>query len=342
MVELVTPTPSRFPVIRPELLQRTQVLETISADLIIEDRMGRFKLRWSEEDPPNAAQYDTGHLEFDPIKIVTENAVFFETLLRDRVNQAARAVMLAYAFGSNLDAIASRYPGGVPRMEGETDDHYRRRIWLSPNILGPHGTTESYAFYALTALGDNIVRDAAAFTTRGTGVVTIPVLLDKPWPKMSEQQILAEITRQYKTGLTDPLRVSFNTEATGGSVIPSSDQILQIYKYIIADTRKGLTDEIVIARPKVQSLRYQIDVKTFPGYDTPSVLTNVVTNLMNLIEQQRWLGYDHTILAIDGALSNAGGVYNRIIHSPPGDVTVGLDGFVQVLGIDIVWTGVGE
>jgi phage-related baseplate assembly protein len=342
MVTLVTPTPSRYPVIRPELLQRPSVLETISADEMIELRMARFKARWAEEDPPNAAQYDVGQLEFDPIKIVTENAAYFETTVRDRVNQAARAVMLAYAYGSNLDAIASRYPGGVPRGEGETDDNYRRRIWLSPNILGPHGTTESYAFYALSALAPNVVRDAAAFTTRGTGIVTIPVLLDKPWPKMSEQQILAEITRQYRTGLIDPLRISFNTEATGGSVIPSPDQILEIYKYIIANTRKGLTDEIVIARPKVIVLRYQIELKTFPGYDTPGVLTNVVTNLMNLIEQQRWLGYDHTVMAIDGALNNAGGVYNRIIHSPDGDVIVGLDGFVQVTGIDIAWTGVGE
>ena len=243
MVTLVTPTPSRFPVIRPELLQRPSVLETISADSIIEERMARFKTRWAEEDPPNAAQYDVGDLEFDPIKIVTENASFFETLLRDRVNQAARAVMLAFSYGSNLDAIASRYPGGVPRGEGETDENYRRRIWLSPNILGPHGTTESYAFYALSALGPNVVRDAAAFTTRGTGVVTIPVLLDKPWPKLSEQQIAAEIARQFQTGLIDPLRISFNTMPTGGLPIPSADQILQIYKYMIADTRKGLTDE---------------------------------------------------------------------------------------------------
>jgi phage-related baseplate assembly protein len=342
MVTLVTPTPSRFPVIRPELLQRPSVLETISADSIIEDRMARFKLLWSQNDPPNAAQYDVGQLEFDPIKIVTENAAFFETLIRDRVNQAARSVMLAFAFGSNLDAIASRYPGGVPRLPGETDDNYRRRIWLSPNILDAQGTTESYAFYALSALGANVVRDATAFTTRGTGIVTIPVLLDKPWPAMSEQQITASINKQIKTGLIDPLKVSFEIMPTGGPPIPSPDQILQIYKYIIADTSKGLTEQIVIARPKVTQLRYDISLKTFPGYDTVGVLTNVVVGLMNLIEQQRWLGYDHTIMGIDGVLNNAGGVYNRVIKSPLSDVVVGLDGFVLITGIDLTWTGVGE
>ena len=342
MVTLVTPTPTRFPIIRPELLKRPDVLESINSDVIIEDRMGRFKELWNVYDPPNAAQYDVTPLEFDPIKIVTENAAAFEMMLRDRVNQAARAVMLAFSYGTNLDAIASRYPGGVPRMEGETDENYRRRIWLSPNILGPHGTTESYAFYALTALGANVVRDAAAFTTRGTGVVTIPILLNKPWPMMSEEQIQGTIAKQYRTGLIDPLRVSFDTMPTGGLPIPSADQILEVYKYMIAHTRKGLTDELVIARPKVTQLRYDIRIKTFPGYDTIGVMTNVISNLMKLIEQQRWLGYDHTIMAIDGALNSAGGVYNRMIVSPPGDVIVGLDQAVLVTGIDLTWTGVGE
>jgi phage-related baseplate assembly protein len=341
MVTLVTPTPSRFPVIQPALLQRPSVLETIDSDKIIEDRMTRFKLRWSEEDPPNAAQYDVGQLEFDPIKILTENAAYFELMLRDRVNQAARAVMLAFAFGTNLDAIGSRYPGGVPRIEGESDDNYRRRIWLSPNILGPHGTTESYAFYALSALGANVLRDAAAFTTRGTGVVTIPILVDKPTLALSEQQVMAIVQQQIRTGLIDPLKVSFET-SPGPPPIPSNDQILETYKYISENTRKGLTDEIVIARPKIYQTRYDISLKTFPGYDLAGVLTNVGAGLMQLLEKQRWLGYDHTIMAIDGVLTDAGGVYNRIIRQPQGDVIVGLDGVVEVKGIDLTWTGVGE
>jgi phage-related baseplate assembly protein len=341
MVTLVTPTPSRFPVIQPELLQRPSVLETSDTDKIIDDRMLRFKLRWAEEDPPNAAQYDIAQLEFDPIKILTENAAYFELMLRDRVNQAARAVMLAFSFGTNLDGIASRYPGGVPRQPGESDDNYRRRIWLSPNILGPHGTTESYAFYALSALGANVLRDAAAFTTRGTGIVTIPILVNIPTLALSEQQVLFIVQKQIKTGLIDPLKVSFEINP-GPPPIPTNDQILEVYKYIIADTRKGLTDEIVIARPKVYQTRYDISLKTFPGYDLAGVLTNVVTGLMQLVEKQRWLGYDHTIMNIDGVLTDAGGVYNRVIKQPQGDVVVGQDSVVWVTHIDITWTGVGE
>lgn len=338
---LVSPQPSRFPVIRPELLPRPEVLETISSDSIIEERMARFKTRWSEEDPPNAAAYDVGQLEFDPVKIVTENAAYFELLLRDRVNQAARAVMLAFAFGSNLDAIASRYPGGVPRQTGESDDNYRRRIWLSPNILGPHGTTESYAFYALSALGANVLRDAAAFTVRGTGRVIIPILVNRPTLALSEQQVLAIVNQQIRTGLVDPLKVSFETDP-GDPPSPTNDQILQVFRYVSGVTRKGLTDEILVKRPSIINTRIAVTLRTFPGNSVAAVLTNVATGLMQMIENHRWLGYDLTILDIDGILSNAGGVYTRVIKSPPSDVVVDNSGFVRVTGIDLVWTGLGE
>ena len=91
-------------------------------------------------------------------------------LLRDRVNQAARSITLAYAIGTDLDAIASRYPGGVPRLPSESDDRYRRRIWLSPNTLSPHGTAEAYEFWALTALP--ALRDVTAIRI-GACTITI-------------------------------------------------------------------------------------------------------------------------------------------------------------------------
>src|ERR1700733_9805907 len=115
----------RLGVIELSQLPVFQVLETISSDDIITQRMAQLVLIWQHNDPPNFAQYDVGALEFDPIKINQECSAYFETLLRDRVNQACRAVTAAYAVGGNLDAIASRYPGGMPRLPDETDDNYR-------------------------------------------------------------------------------------------------------------------------------------------------------------------------------------------------------------------------
>ena len=81
MVDLSS-SPSRFNVLQPEQLGRMALLEPISTETNISDRMARFKALWLHYDPPNGAQYDVGNLEFDPIKIQAENAAFFEALLR--------------------------------------------------------------------------------------------------------------------------------------------------------------------------------------------------------------------------------------------------------------------
>ena len=135
MTNLVTTTPSRFSVIQPALLPPMAVLETINTETIIANRMQQLVTIWNANDPPNAATYDVGNLEFDPIRINQELNAYFELLLRDRVNQACRSVTLAFAVGADLQAIGSRYPYGMPKLPGESDTAYRNRIWLSPNIL---------------------------------------------------------------------------------------------------------------------------------------------------------------------------------------------------------------
>jgi phage-related baseplate assembly protein len=74
--------------------------------------MAKLVELWREADPPAGAVYDVDALEFDRSRSI-RSARPFELMLRDRVNQAARAVTPAFASGSDLDAIATRYPGGA-------------------------------------------------------------------------------------------------------------------------------------------------------------------------------------------------------------------------------------
>lgn len=300
---------SRFAVIQPGQLGPMAVLEDLDADQIIADRMAKFAELWAANDPPSAAAYDVLALEFDPIKINHETAAFFETLLRNRVNQSAKSVTLAFGSGSDLDAIASRYPGGVPRLSTEGydpqgDDRYRRRIWLSPNILTPHGTAEAYIFWALNAGAS--LRDAAALNVPHTGTIRIPILNDDP---------------------TNP--------------IPSQEQILAVYRYINDASRRGLTDTIDVVPPYVKKTKYRLDLWRFPGIVSATMLANVRASLEKLIEASRWLGVDHTLMAIHSAAAQAG-VYNAVINEPATDVVVAADGFVQVTGIELADKGVGE
>ncbi|MDD3652313.1 MAG: hypothetical protein PHC73_12625, partial [Immundisolibacter sp.] len=68
-------------------------------------------------------------LESEPLTKFLEESSYREVLLRARVNDAARAVMLAYATGADLEHLAAYL--GVERLEGETDDRLRTRTQMA-------------------------------------------------------------------------------------------------------------------------------------------------------------------------------------------------------------------
>ena len=292
--------PSRYNVLRPEQLGRMALLESIDTERNIADRIARFKTLWLHYDPPNGAQYDVGELEFDPIKIQAENAAFFELMLRDRVNQAARGVTLAFGSGSDLDAIASRYPGGVPRLPNESDARYRRRVWLSVNPLSPHGTAEAYEFWGLTA---------------------IPALRDVR-------------TRKIRPSLHDNPIIIVACLADANDPRPSRSDLVYVRAYIQAEHRQAMTDEFRVVAPVVTETDYQIEFTLFPGVNVDSTTADITASLEALIEEQRWLGFDHTRAAIYKA-AKVSGVHNVTIIKPEKDLLTGNDGFVRVANYDV-------
>ncbi|HET9534281.1 MAG TPA: baseplate J/gp47 family protein [Mesorhizobium sp.] len=294
----------RISVILPANLQPMQVLEKLDVEAILSARMIRLKQLWQYYDPPAAAQYDVEKLEFDPIKINQEACSYFELLVRDRVNQAARSITLAYAIGTDLDAIASRYPGGVPRLEGESDDRYRRRIWLSPNTLSPHGTAEAYEFWALTALP--ALRDVTA----------IRAVMHDYYPTI------------LITCLMEP----------PAEPKPSDEQLVGIRAYIQSLSRMGLTDVISVNPPKIRETEYRINVWLYPGTAQDQTLNKIVANIATLVNDQYWLGHDHTHTAIHAACRITG-VHHVDILEPKEDVFVALDWIVRVTKLTVTFAG---
>ena len=294
----------RISILLPANLQPMIVLEQIDVEQIIADRMARLKDLWKQYDPPSAAQYDVEELEFDPIKINQEACSYFELLLRDRVNQAARSITLAYAIGTDLDAIASRYPGGVPRQEGESDDRYRRRIWLSPNTLSPHGTAEAYEFWALTAV-----------------------------PELRDVTALRSVMHDYYPTILITCLANIVNEPS-----PTMEQLVFVRSYIQSLSRMGLTDVISVNPPKIKEIEYTIDVYLFPGPAPDQTIQRIIINLQRLIDSQYWLGHDHTHTAIHAACALSG-VHHIDIVSPTEDVTIPLDWVVKVTNLTVRMAG---
>lgn len=303
-------------------LPTMQILETLDSDANITARIKKLVEYWAVNDPPNAAQYDVGGTEFDPIKINQETNAYFELTVRDRVNQAAKAVTLAFASGTDLDAIGSRYPGGMPRLPNESDDDYRTRVWLSPNTLTQNGVYESYVFFALTAAraAGTPLRDCQVVSTPGNPHIKIVIMADGT-PVTSNGD-----------GTFTPFP----------SPIPANGQILTVRDYITAPgmARKGLTDVITVVGPRVVTVNYDIDVFLFPGWDQTLTMKQLYTAIAKLVEKQRYLGFSHTHAAIEAALE-VGGVFDVRVNSPAQSVIIAADQVVVVNSIIVRYAGRG-
>ena len=124
-------------------LPAPKVIEELSYETIFQDILSDFL----EKNP----SYST-LLESDPAMILLEVCAYRELLLRNRINEAAKATMLAYATGSDLEHLAASLR--VQKLEGESDDQLRQRVQLAPEAFTNAGSVGAYTFHALSASSD--------------------------------------------------------------------------------------------------------------------------------------------------------------------------------------------
>lgn len=156
-------------------------------------------------------------LESDPATKILEIVAFREMLLRERINNAAKANLLSFSTGSDLDYLAEFY--GVERQENELDDAFRLRIKARIAAFSTAGTKEHYRFHALSSSTD--VKDALA-SSPNSGLVRISILSTSEDGQASEELINIvknHIMRDDIKMLTDAV------EVVGCTVIPLNIKI---------------------------------------------------------------------------------------------------------------------
>ena len=137
----------------PDLTQLPppEVVETLDFETILQVHRADLLARY----PEAAAVID---LESEPLNKLLQAHAYRELLYRQRVNEAARAHLLAFATGADLDHKAAFY--GLTRLDGESDERLRARVQLRIKSLAGNGTREAYELTAMTASQN--VRDARA------------------------------------------------------------------------------------------------------------------------------------------------------------------------------------
>lgn len=143
-------------------LTTPEIIEELSLSEILQ----RMKKQLIEIDKKFSA-----YIESDPLVKLMEVCAYRELLLRQRINQAAKANLLAFATGADLDNLAAFY--GIERREGESDNELRERIQTKIVGWSTAGSREAYKFHALNS--DSRVKEANADSPE-PGLVRISIL----------------------------------------------------------------------------------------------------------------------------------------------------------------------
>jgi len=119
------------------------VIETLSFETIFSELQTDFQSRYPDY---------SALLASDPAVKLLEVAAYREVLLRNRINAAAKASLLAFATGSDLDHLAAFY--GVTRLMDEADEALRLRTRQRIIGFANAGGAAHYRYWALSASPD--------------------------------------------------------------------------------------------------------------------------------------------------------------------------------------------
>jgi len=116
------------------------VIEPLSFETIFLELQTEFQSRYPDY---------SALLASDPAVKLLEVAAYREILLRNRINVAAKASLLAFATSSDLDHLAAFY--GVTRLMDETDEGLRLRTRQRIIGFANAGGAAHYRYWALSA-----------------------------------------------------------------------------------------------------------------------------------------------------------------------------------------------
>ncbi|WP_300754998.1 baseplate J/gp47 family protein [Janthinobacterium sp.] len=219
------------------MLPAPSIIEELDFETLLAARRADLVERY-----PAAA--DVIALESEPLNKLLEESAYRELILRQRINEAARGVMLAFARGSDLQHLAALFD--VKQQDGELDDALRLRIPQSLYRLSVAGPTEAYASHARAAAP--YIKDVAV-TSPTPGTVLLTLLSAIGNGTASTDQIAAV----YAALSADTVRPICDT------VLVQSAAIIDYGVEAMLETLGGPSSEAVRAAAQAAAERYVRD-----------------------------------------------------------------------------------
>jgi phage-related baseplate assembly protein len=273
------------------LLPPPDVIEALSFEAIV----ATIKADLVERLPAIAA---TIELESEPATKLIEAFAYRELTLRARINDAARACLLAYAQGADLDQLAANYnqqrfaiepgnPAAIPPVAPtyEADDELRARVQLAFEGLSVAGPTQAYEFHARSA--DPRVADVSA---------TSPL----------------------------PCEALITVLSRDGDGTAVADLLLAVEAALNAETIRPVGDRVTVQSAEIVPYAVEAVIHCYPGPETEPILAAAQAQLAAYISAHRRIGRDIRRSAIYAAL-HVEGVQRVELAAPAADVVISLE-----------------
>lgn len=274
-------------------LPAPQIVDVPDFEALLAERKAAFVALYPADE--RDAVRRTLALESEPITKQLQENTYREILLRQRINEAAQAVMAAYAIGSDLEQIAGNNnvrrltvtpadDDAVPPVAAvmESDDALRQRVPEAFEGLSVAGPSAAYEFHAKSA--DGRVADASA-TSPAPAEVVLTVL-------------------------------SREGDGTAGT-----DLLVVVEQALNSESVRPVADRLAVRSAEI--IPYSVDATIFlyPGPEAEPLMAAAKASLQKYIASQTRLGRDIRRSAIYAAL-HVEGVQRVELASPLADVVL--------------------
>ncbi|AIR65080.1 baseplate assembly protein [Cedecea neteri] len=236
-------------------------------------------------------------LESEPVTKLLQESSYRELLLRQRINEAAKAVMVAYASGNDLEQLAANYnvnrqivspadTDAVPPVAAvmEADEALRRRTQSAFEGLSVAGPTAAYKFHAVSA--DGRVADASAISPA-------------------------------------PAEVVLTVLSTQGDGTAAPDLLAVVERALNSENVRPVADRVTVRSAQIVPYSVDATIYFYPGPEAEPIIAAAKASLQKYIASQGRLGRDIRRSAIYAAL-HVEGVQRVELTAPAADVVLDL------------------
>lgn len=261
-----------------------EVVRGVNYDAILAERLARLKELWPD--------FDMDGLETDPAVVLQQVGAYREMLGYAAINDAARALMLAFSEGADLEHLGAFY--GVSRhlirpadpliptpAVWESDDDLRRRIQLAPEAL-PYAGMTGGGYRSLALKTASSVKDVSTVKRQG-GRVDV-VLLGRD----------------------------------GDGTVPA-ETVNAVYSVFRDDEATQLTDIVSVRAAEIVPYAVSLKLRLRLGPDPSLVIATAKAAVEAYVASRHRVGLPVYVQMIEAAAS-VGGVEKAIALAPTGDI----------------------